>query len=56
MFNQEIEKASENQATVIVMGDANMCAEKWLSSSHKFHLYLIIKFSDSMIMKYFVFM
>ena len=30
-FNSQLEKASENQNSVLVLGDANPYAEKWLS-------------------------
>ena len=33
VFTSQLEIASENQNNVIIMGDANLCAEKWLSSS-----------------------
>ena len=30
VFNSQLEKASENHNSVLVLGDANLCAEKWL--------------------------
>ena len=32
VFNEQIDTAFENSNNMIILGDANLCAEKWLAT------------------------
>ena len=36
MFTEQIERATAENKTILIMGDANLCSEKWKSPSYKY--------------------